>query len=200
MIETARMYMEQKQRPKRSILFVAVTGEEKGLLGSNYFAHYPTVKGDMVANINLDMPMILYPFGDVIAIGAQHSTMWDNVTQAAAEYDITLSPDPMPEQALFTRSDHYSWVKQGVPSIFLVPGFKSKDSEIDGGKVLGMFLQKHYHKASDDVNLPINYDAGLTFTKINFSIGVNIANADEAPRWHDGNYFGETFGKGRTIN
>ena len=159
MIETARLYMEQKNRPKRSILFVAVTGEEKGLLGSNYFAHYPTVPvRAMVANINLDMPLILYPFADIIAFGAQHSTMEQNVSQAASEYGIKLSPDPMPEQALFVRSDHYSWVKQGVPAIFLVPGLESKDENIDGAKTFGMFLQKHYHKVSDDVSLPINYD------------------------------------------
>lgn len=201
MIETARMYMAQKQRPKRSILFVAVTGEEKGLLGSDYFAHYPTVPvRSMVATINLDMPLILYPFADVIAFGAQHSSMQQNVEAAAQQYGIKLSPDPMPEQALFVRSDHYSWVKQGVPAIFLVPGMKSKDPQIDGAKTFGMFLQKHYHAVSDDVDLPINYDAGVTFSKINFAIGLNIANADERPTWNEGNYFGETFGQGKTIN
>ena len=200
MIETARMYMEQKQKPKRSILFVAVTGEEKGLLGSNYFAHYPTVSGPMVANINLDMPLILYPFADVIAFGAQHSSMQQNVEQAAQTYGIKLSPDPMPEQALFVRSDHYSWVKKGVPSIFLVPGMQSQDPQFDGSKIFGMFLQKHYHKVSDDVNLPINYDAGVTFSKVNFAIGLNIANADERPTWNEGNFFGETFGVGKTVN
>jgi len=200
MIETARRFA-QGERPKRSILFVAVTGEEKGLLGSNYFVHYPTVPvRSMVATINLDMPLILYPFADVIAFGAEHSTMADNVSEAAKIHGIELSPDPMPEQALFVRSDHYSWVKKGVPSIFLVPGMKSKDPNINGAEVFGMFLKKHYHKVSDDVNLPIDYDAGLTFCKVNFDIGLNIANAPERPRWHDGNYFGETFGQGNNIN
>jgi hypothetical protein len=195
MLETARRFSQGK-RPKRSILFVAVTGEEKGLLGSNYFAHYPTVPAkSMVANINLDMPLILYPFADVIAFGAEHSTLAGFVERAASLQDIKLSADPMPEQALFVRSDHYSFVKQGIPSIFLVPGWTSKDPEIEGKKVFGQFLSKHYHQPSDDILLPINYDAGATFTQVNFDIGQEIANSKSRPQWNEGDYFGEKFKK-----
>ena len=195
MLETAHRFAEG-ERPKRSILFVAVTGEEKGLLGSNYFAHYPTVElSSMVANINLDMPLILYPFADVIAFGAQHSTLAGYVERAAAKQEIKLSPDPMPEQAIFVRSDHYSFVKQGVPSIFLMPGWTSKDPEIDGGEVFGKFFAKHYHQPSDDVQLPINYDAGAIFTEVNFNIGEEIANSKNRPQWNEGDYFGDTFKK-----
>ena len=115
-----------------------VTGEEKGLLGSDYYAQNPTVPVmQMVANVNLDMPLILYPFADVIAFGSTHSTLGPIVETAAQKLDLSLSPDPMPEQALFTRSDHYSFVKAGIPSVFLMTGFKSKDPEIDGGKLFG---------------------------------------------------------------
>ena len=193
MLETARRF-SQGERPKRSILFIAVTGEEKGLLGSNFFAHYPTVPVEsIIANINLDMPLILYPFADVIAFGAQHSTMAGFVERAAALENLKLSPDPMPEQAIFVRSDHYSFVKQGIPSIFLVPGFTSKDPEIDGAKVFGEFFAKHYHQPSDDTTLPINYDAGATFTIVNFNIGAEIANSKTRPHWNEGDYFGDIF-------
>ncbi len=195
MLETARLY-SQGEKPKRSILFVAVTGEEKGLLGSNYYAHYPTVPIEsMVANINLDMPLILYPFADVIAFGAQHSTMAGYVETAAKSFGLKLSPDPMPEQAIFVRSDHYSFVKQGVPSIFLMPGFNSTDPEINGGEVFQKFFSTHYHQPSDDISLPINYDAGAIFTQVNFNIGTEIANSKGRPHWNEKNYFGDTFRK-----
>ncbi len=191
MLETARRF-SQGERPKRSIMFIAVTGEEKGLLGSNYFAHFPTVPlSSMVAVINLDMPLILYPFADVIAFGAEHSTLASFAKAAAAKYNVKLSPDPMPEQAVFVRSDHYSFVKQGIPSIFLVTGFESKDPNINGND----FFSKHYHQPSDDITLPIDYDAGLTFTKINFTIGQYIANSLLRPHWNEGDYFGKVFSR-----
>ena len=138
MLETARLFSEMEEKPKRSILFVSVTGEEKGLLGADYFARNPTVPvTSMVANVNLDMPILTYEFADVIAFGANHSDLQESVEKAAANADIELSPDPWPEQALFTRSDHYAFVKQGVPSVFMVPGLKSKDPNVDGSKVFG---------------------------------------------------------------
>ncbi|MGB0494939.1 MAG: M28 family metallopeptidase [Kangiellaceae bacterium] len=194
MIETARQF--SKQPPKRSILFVAVTGEEKGLLGSEYFATNPTVSSDaMIANINLDMPLILYPFADVIAFGSEHSTMASYVSRAAEAQGLKLSPDPMPEQNLFVRSDHYSFVKQGVPSIFLVPGFQSKQEGIDGQKIFQDFFVQHYHQPSDDTHLEIDYNAGATFTRVNYQIGTEIANDDNRPAWNENDFFGDTFSK-----
>ncbi|GMG85987.1 M28 family metallopeptidase [Biformimicrobium ophioploci] len=194
MLETARMFAEG-ERPRRSILFVAVTGEERGLLGSDYFAQYPTVPGDkMVANINLDMPLVLYPFNDVIAFGAEHSSLGETVARAAANAGIKLSPDPMPEQGLFTRSDHYSFVRQGVPSVFLVVGFESADPDIDGGEVFTNFLKTDYHRPSDQIDLPINYLAAKKFTEVNYEIGREVANTEERQRWNQGNFFGDLFG------
>jgi len=193
MLETARRFSLSK-RPKRSILFIAVTAEEKGLLGSSYFANNPTVPaGSMVANINLDMPLILYPFADVIAFGAEHSTMAHNVETAAAAQGISVSPDPFPERALFTRSDHYSFVKQGVPSVYLMPGIRSKDPEINPAQVYSQYAKEHYHQPTDDISLQINYDAGTIFTKVNYTIGEQIANSKKRPRWNKGDFFGEIF-------
>ncbi|WP_448565590.1 M28 family metallopeptidase [Thalassotalea ganghwensis] len=194
MLETARLLASKATPPKRSILFVVVTGEEKGLLGSSYFASNPTVPVmNMVANVNLDMPLILYPFADVIAFGATHSSLGPIVETAAQKVDISLSPDPMPEQALFTRSDHYSFVKKGIPSVFLMTGFKSTDENIDGGEVFGDFLKNHYHQHSDEIDLPIRYDAAAKFAEVNMMIGLEIANQEKRPTWNKGDFFGKTF-------
>lgn len=194
LLETARLLASQPTAPKRSILFVVVTGEEKGLLGSSFFANNPTVPAtQMVANVNLDMPLILYPFADVIAFGSTHSSLGSIVESAAKKIDISLSPDPMPEQALFTRSDHYSFVKSGIPSVFLMTGFKSKDPSIDGGKMFGDFLKNHYHQHSDQIDLPIRWDAAASFAEVNMMIGLEIANGDQRPTWNQGDFFGKTF-------
>ena len=194
LLETARLLAEMPIKPKRSVLFVVVTGEEKGLLGSSYFANNPTLPvTQLVANVNLDMPLILYPFADVIAFGSTHSTLGNIVATAAKKIDIELSEDPMPEQALFTRSDHYSFVKAGIPSVFLMTGFKSTDENIDGGEVFGDFLKNHYHQHSDEITLPINYQAAANFALVNMMIGLEIANQTARPQWHVGDFFGLTF-------
>jgi Zn-dependent M28 family amino/carboxypeptidase len=194
LLETARLLSTMAEKPKRSILFVVVTGEEKGLLGSSYFATNPTVPVmQMVANVNLDMPLILYPFADIIAFGSTHSSLGPIVASAAEKINLSLSDDPMPDQALFTRSDHYSFVKAGIPSVFLMTGFKSKDPEIDGGAVFGDFLKNHYHQHSDEITLPINYDAAASFAEVNMMIGLEIANGEKRPTWNQGDFFGKTF-------
>ncbi|WP_425451720.1 M28 family metallopeptidase [Alteromonas aestuariivivens] len=196
MLETARLFSEMKVKPKRSILFVSVTGEEKGLLGADYFARNPTVPVEsMVANVNLDMPILTYEFADVIAFGANHSDMKASVELAAGNAGVSLSADPWPDQALFTRSDHYSFVKQGVPAVFLVPGLTSKDPAVDGSKVFGTFLSTHYHKPSDDIHQPFNWQAAKTFTEVNAQIGLTLANQEQRTKWNDGDFFGNTFGR-----
>lgn len=195
MLETARLFT-QAEPPRRSILFVAVTAEEKGLVGSEYFAMHPSVPIESIVSVvNLDMPLLLYDFGDVIAFGAQHSSLGDTVREAAQSYGVELSPDPFPEQNLFVRSDHYRFVQQGVPSVFLVTGMKSKDGSVDTQPIFEGFLKDHYHKPSDDLNLPIHYGAAARFTKINAKIGELLANDSERPSWHEGDFFGRTFAK-----
>jgi Zn-dependent M28 family amino/carboxypeptidase len=195
MLETARL-LSQGQAPKRSILFVAVTAEEKGLVGSEYFAMNPTVaKGSIVSEVNIDMPLLLYDFADVIAFGAEHSSLGKTVSEAAKSFDTELTPDPVPEENLFVRSDHYRFVQQGIPSVYLVTGIKSRDDSIDVEVILQGFRQQHYHKPSDDVNLPIHYGAAARFARINARIGELIANEPTRPSWHEGDFFGRTFAK-----
>lgn len=194
LIETARAFAAMPEPPKRSILFIALTGEERGLVGSDYYAHYPTVPSDsMVANVNLDMPLLLYPLADIIAFGAEHSSLEDIIASAVIDEGFTLSPDPIPEEVLFIRSDQYSFVKQGVPSVFLVPGFTSSNPDIDGGALFNEHLQTHYHQPSDDLSRPIVWESALRFARANVRIGHAIAEEDGRPTWNEGDFFGEKF-------
>ena len=104
-----------------------------------------------------------------------------------------MTPDPFPEQNVFVRSDHYRFVQQGIPSIYLMTGPQSRDSEVDGSAVFARFLTEHYHKPSDDLNLPIDYGAAARYTRINARIGELVANRTKRPAWHEGDFFGETF-------
>jgi hypothetical protein len=191
MLEAGRAFAQSGKRPRRSILFVALTAEEDGLIGSEYLARYPVVgSGKVVADVNLDMPILLYDFQDVVAFGAEHSTLGPIVARAAAKMGVTLSPDPMPEEQLFLRSDHYSFVKAGVPSVFLVTGFKN-----GGEKAFRDFLKTNYHKVTDDIRQPFDWNAGAKFAKINYLIAREIADADQEPRWYEGNSFGMRYAK-----
>ncbi len=173
---------------KRTVVFITVTAEEKGLVGADYFARFPSVAGDMVANINLDMPVILYDFKDVIAFGAERSTLGPLVAQAAETAGVALSPDPMPEQGLFTRSDHYRFVQQGVPSVFLVTGFDN-----GGQEAFTSFLATRYHRPNDDLTAPVNFDAGEKFARVNYEIMRAVADAPVRPLWRDGDFFARLY-------
>ena len=194
LMEAARIFATAKARPARSILFLTVTAEEKGLLGSKYFARFPTVPIDsIVANINLDMPLLLYPLADVIAFGAEHSSLEAPVSHAAQVVGFELTEDPMPEEVLFIRSDQYSFVREGIPSIFFVSGMQSSDPEIEGGAVMQEFLTQHYHAPSDELSLPVDWDSAKRFTDANYLIGLEVANTPERPTWNEGDFFGERF-------
>lgn len=196
MLEAARALARQPVAPRRSIVFLAVTAEEKGLLGSEYFSLNPTVPRDaLVAAVNLDMPVLLYDFTDVIAFGAQHSTLEGTARAALGQIGLTLTPDPMPEQAVFTRSDHYRFVERGIPSIFLATGWDSPAGKGEGGKAFTGFLGTHYHQPSDDLNLPIDYAAGAKFATANYLVVKAIADADTRPAWNAGDFFGNLFAK-----
>lgn len=198
MIEAARALKELPEPPRRSTLFVAVTGEERGLLGSDYFAHYPTVPSDAIAaNVNLDMPLLLYPVADVIAFGAEHSSLQSVIETAVAAEDFVLTPDPVPEEVLFIRSDQFSFVRQGVPSVFLFPGFTSTDPNIDGEAVFREHLSTHYHRPSDDSTRPVDWDSALRFARANVRIGLGIAAGNDRPTWNEGDFFGARFGQDR---
>lgn len=193
LLEVARAFMTTGTKPKRPILLAAVTAEEDGLLGSQYLAKHPVLPagGKVVGVVNLDMPVLLYDFQDVIAFGAEHSTLGPLVDQAAASAGVKLSPDPLPAEGLFTRSDHYRFVQEGVPSVFLMTGFAG-----EGQKQFEDFLKTHYHKPSDQIDLPFDWNAAAKFAKINYLIARDIANAPAAPLWYEKDFFGDVFAPG----
>lgn len=186
MLEVAKAVA--KERPRRSVMFAALTGEEGGLIGSDYLARNPVVKGEVVGLVNFDMPVLTYIFSDVVAFGAENSTMGKVVAEAATKAGIKLSPDPMPEEGLFTRSDHYRFVQQGVPAVFMMTGFEGP-----GEKAFRGFLKDHYHQPSDDLKLPFDWDAGALFAKVNYYTVMGLANGAERPRWYAGSFFGKEF-------
>ncbi len=189
LLEVARGFKMSKVRPKRSIILLALTGEEKGLVGSDYFANNPTVKKtDIAADVNLDMPVLLYPFTDVVAFGADRSTIGAAVKDAAGRVGVALSGDPLPEEGLFTRSDHYRFVEQGVPAVFLMTGFQN-----GGEKAFTTFLKTNYHHPGDDLNQPIDYQAAAKFALVNYEIARELADMPQRPVWKKGDFFGGTF-------
>ncbi len=187
LIEEAKRFQASGNPPRRTIMFLAVTAEEKGLIGADYFANNPTVPKDrMVANVNLDMPVITYKFEDMIAFGAARSTLGATVARATASVGVGVGQDPSPEQGFFVRSDHYRFVQQGVPSVFLWPGQTG-----ESGKAFNKFLASRYHKPSDEItNRDIMWDQGVRFIAANYAIAREIADADERPRWNKGDFFG----------
>ena len=194
LLEAARVFAQSP--PRRSVLLIAVTAEERGLLGSDYYAHYPTVPTEsMVANVNLDMPLFLYPLADIIAFGSEHSSLEGVVREAIAAEGFELTPDPMPEETIFRRSDQYSFVRRGVPATFLVPGYTSADPDIDGQAVVEDHRKHHYHRPSDDMSQPFHWESALRFARANVRIGAAIAKDDEPPTWNEGDFFGEKFGR-----
>jgi len=193
LLEAAREFVASGRPPRRSVLFIANTGEERGLRGADYFAANPTVPlKSIVAVVDLDMPMLLYEFTDIVAFGGEHSTVARTIAGAAQAMGVKVSPDPMPEEAIFVRSDHYRFVTRGIPAILLMTGYAN------GGEAKWKeFFAKHYHKPGDDVSLPIRWDQGARYAELNYRIARELADADQRPLWYQGDYFGDTFAPGQ---
>lgn len=193
MLEAAREFVASGKPPRRSVLFIANTGEEKGLRGADYFAAHPTVPQDKIVSVvDLDMPMLLYPFTDIVAFGGDHSTVARTIADAAKSMGVSVSQDPMPEEAIFVRSDHYRFVTRGIPGILLMTGYAN------GGEPKWKdFFAKHYHKVSDDLSQAILWDQGARYAELNYRISRALADADDRPLWYQGDYFGDTFAPGQ---
>ena len=197
LLELARAFRGMNPAPRRSILFVSVTGEEAGLLGSDYFAHYPTVaKESMVANLNMDEDAMLWPLEDIVAFGAEHSTLQGVMEAAAKRMNLSLSPDPLPEEVVFIRSDQYSFVKQGVPAVFPVAGFKSSDPKIKPIEIFKNWEATRYHHPNDDMNQPgLLFDEAAKYARFMFLSGYLVASQTQRPAWNKGDFFGQRYGK-----
>ncbi len=200
-VETARELHDAASKSKRSLLFVALTGEEEGLLGAQWFATHPPQH--LLADINLDMPMLLAPTRDVVAIGDAHSSLHQALQQAAGALGVGVSADPFPEESVFVRSDQYAFVRAGIPALYLDGGVIPAASS--AGKVADLhtvpklaqrdFLRRCYHQPCDDVRLPIQYADATRLARLNARIGLLLGNAATPPRWNAGDFFGARFAK-----
>jgi Zn-dependent M28 family amino/carboxypeptidase len=151
-LEVARALASLPSRPRRSFLFLFVTGEEKGLLGSDYFAETPTVPlRSIVADLNVDGVVPEWTLHDVEGIGMEHSTLRGDVEQAARAVGLEASPDPDPKRLFFILSDQFSFIKHGIPSVFVIPGTKDERGDRTANRAkLEEWLAKHYHRPSDE--------------------------------------------------
>jgi Peptidase family M28/PA domain len=195
LIEIARSFTRLPQPPRRSLLFVAVTGEEEGLLGSDYYAHHPTVPiSQIVANVNMDEVSFLYDFKDIVPLGGEHSSLGAVADDVAHHMGLEVSPDPAPEEVYFVRSDQYSFVQQGVPSIYIGEGYKTVDPKLDAKKMQLNWETTRYHLPSDDMAQPLDFNALVKGTRVDLAAGYEIAQRTERPRWNSGDFF-EQFAK-----
>ncbi|MBC7570523.1 MAG: M28 family peptidase [Spirosoma sp.] len=194
-LEAARLFTLLPKAPRRSILFVAVTAEEMGLLGSDYFASNPTVpKKDIVANLCLDMPFFFHPLLDIVPYGVEHSSMAGAVQSAAGFVGVVIAKDPIPEQSVFMRSDHFSFVRQGIPAIYVKSGSTTGDAR-DGTALNLAWRASTYHTPQDDMNQPFDWNAAARHVQLQFLIGYLTAQADTRPVWNKGDFFGTKFGR-----
>ncbi|HVG18356.1 MAG TPA: M28 family metallopeptidase [Blastocatellia bacterium] len=184
LIEIARAMKALPKPPARSILFLAVTAEEKGLIGSKYYAENPVYPLDKtVAAINMDGLNQWGPTRDVTVIGLGNSTLDDVLRQAAAEKGRTLRPDPAPEKGSYYRSDHFNFAKEGVPALYPKDGvdFIGKPADF-GKKKRDEFIDKDYHKPSDEIKPEWDLSGAAEDLRLLVTVGYRVANADKRPR------------------
>jgi hypothetical protein len=187
MLETARRLKESGMKPKRSLIFVAVTGEEKGLQGSKFFAQNPSVKGaKMVANINMDMVLPLFPLTHLEVQGLGESTLGSDIRAVCEQHKIEVQFDKEPDRNRFIRSDQYSFVKQGVPALAFkfgwVPGTPQE-------KIYKDWYRDRYHGLSDDLSQPVDLPGAGQFTQVLFDLLSRVANAEQRPQWNGDSFF-----------
>ena len=185
LIEAASAIVAAK--PKRSVLFVAVTAEEKGLLGSRYFARNPTVpRGAIVADINMDMFLPLYPLRQLMVLGLDESDLGDDVRAVAAAVGIGVQADPQPLRNRFIRSDQYSFIREGVPALAMKVGVEPGSPE---AAIEAAWTKDRYHAPSDDLQQPIDRAAAVGFTEVIGRLAVQVANRPTRPAWNPESFF-----------
>ncbi len=191
LIEMAHAWKGLTQKPRRSALFVAVTAEEAGDLGADYYTEHPIFPlGKTALNINLDG---FYPFGatkDILVTGAERTTVWPTVQESARRMNLDIKPDPHPEQGLYYRSDHFSFAKAGVPAFSIELGTEYYGKPADyGAKIFDEYNDKHYHQPSDEYREDWNFAGMEEAVKFAFLIGTTVANQEKLPTWHAGDEF-----------
>jgi Zn-dependent M28 family amino/carboxypeptidase len=186
-LDMAASFKKNPEKLRRSILFVLVTGEEKGLLGSKYFAAHPTVPANsIVADVNVDMFLPIVPLKILTVLGLEESDLGERTRTVGQSFGVRVQPDPEPLRNVFIRSDQYNFIRHGVPSVMIGVGAEPGSPE---QKVFKEWLTHRYHAPSDDVNQPVDLAADAKYEEIIRALLVNIANEDLRPRWNTDSFF-----------
>ena len=187
LLEIASMLHQEDAKLKRSILFLAVTGEEKGEQGSLYFAGHPTIpRKNIVADVNVDMFMPLFALKYLEVQGLDESSLGAEIRAACDQAGVIVQADKEPDRNLFTRSDQYSFVREGIPALAFKFGYVKGSPE---EKIAKDWLKERYHAPSDDLSQPVDKTAAGQFDRILLDLGTRIANAAERPRWNPDSFF-----------
>jgi Zn-dependent M28 family amino/carboxypeptidase len=181
LLDLAERLKESHTQLKRSLLFCIVTGEEKGLLGSKYFAAHPTVPKDkLVADLNLDQLRPIFPLKKLTVLALKDSTLGEQAETVAAQFGIRVQPDPEPERRLLMRSDHWSFMQIGVPALNFVFGY-DKGSEDEA--IYRRWYAERYHSPADDLQQPWVPEAAAKFNRFYGALVEAVANAPRKPEW-----------------
>src|SRR6202140_585725 len=186
-LDMAQSFKQNPEKLRRSILLVLVTGEEKGLLGSKYFAAHPTVAPrSIVADVNVDMFLPIVPLKLVTVLGLDDSDLGDRTREIAQSLGVKVQPDPAPLRNLFVRSDQYNFIRHGVPSVIMSVAPEPGSPEV---KIFKDWLTQRYHAPSDDVDQPVDLAAAAKYEEIVRALLINIANDDHRPQWKPDSFF-----------
>src|SRR5271154_5895286 len=186
LIAIARALKSSAARPKRSILFLSVTGEEKGEFGSQYFAAHPTVTGTIIADINMDMYLPLFPLKYLEVQGLGESSLGDDVRAVAEVAGVQIQADKEPEHNRFIRSDQYSFIKKGVPSLAFKFGYVPGTPEEN---IFKAWYAERYHGPADDLSQPVDAAAAAQFNAILEKLALRVADAPARPEWKPDSFF-----------
>jgi Zn-dependent M28 family amino/carboxypeptidase len=191
LLELARAYASASQRPKRSILFAAVTAEEQGLRGSEYLGHHPPIPAGKIAlDLNYDNLPALGTAEEVQVAGAERTSFYAIVEATARQFELQIRPDPHPESGHYYRSDHFSLARVGVPSFSIKEGEKFKGHATDwGARQNQEYEQKRYHQPSDEYRRDMDFSGDAVMARFGFALGWKAASLPEMPAWRPGDEF-----------
>ncbi len=187
LLDVAAAIQSSKVKPKRSLLFLFVTAEEKGLLGSRYYAAHPTVpKSSIIADLNTDMFLPIIPLKVLTVQGLAESDLGDDAREVAKQLGVEVQPDPEPLRNSFVRSDQYSFIRQGIPSLAMSVGAVNGSPEAALKK---KWLTERYHAPSDDLNQPVDLAAAGKFEDVMMALALKVADAAAPPQWKSDSFF-----------
>ena len=188
LLDVAASLRKSPEQLKRSVLFLFVTGEEKGLLGSKYFTQYPTVDPEaLVADINIDMFLPIIPLKTLVVFGLAESDLGDLARDVALSRGVQVEADPEPQRNVFIRSDQYNFIRHGIPAVAM--GVAPDPNSPEQKKIFKDWLTTRYHAPSDDLAQPIDYSAAAQYEEIIRALMLTVANDPHRPAWKSDSFF-----------